>query len=123
MILITGASGNVGSEVLKQAAAAKLNIRAAYVSAHKAKEAPAGAQTAQMDYAKPESIRATLDGVQKVFLVGPPTSSLVALEGNFVHEATKSGVKHIVKLSALGGRKAVFPGLHRESEENIEASG
>lgn len=123
MILITGASGNVGSEVLKQAAAAKLNIRAAYVSAHKAKEAPAGAQTALMDYTKPETISAALDGVEKVFLVGPPTSSLVALEGSFVHEATKSGVKHIVKLSALGGRKAMFPGLHRESEENIEASG
>ena len=30
MILITGASGNVGSEVLKQAVAAKLSIRAAY---------------------------------------------------------------------------------------------
>jgi len=28
MILITGASGNVGSELLKQAAAAKLKIRA-----------------------------------------------------------------------------------------------
>ncbi len=35
MILITGASGNVGSEVLKQAAVAKLKIRAAYLSADK----------------------------------------------------------------------------------------
>jgi uncharacterized protein YbjT (DUF2867 family) len=28
-----------------------------------------------------------------------------------------------VKLSALGGRKAIFPSLHRQSEEKIEASG
>jgi uncharacterized protein YbjT (DUF2867 family) len=45
------------------------------------------------------------------------------LEGSFVNEAKKTGVKHIVKLSALGGRKAIFPSLHRESEETIEASG
>jgi len=31
MILITGANGNVGSEVLRQALAAKLDIRAAYL--------------------------------------------------------------------------------------------
>jgi uncharacterized protein YbjT (DUF2867 family) len=36
MILITGASGNSGSEVLKQAAAAGLQIRAAYQSRDKA---------------------------------------------------------------------------------------
>jgi uncharacterized protein YbjT (DUF2867 family) len=45
VILITGASGNVGSEVLKQAAEAKLNIRAAYLSAVKANGAPSGVQT------------------------------------------------------------------------------
>src|SRR5262245_56674573 len=42
MILITGASGNVGGEVLKKAVAAHLPIRAAYQSAAKAKSAPPG---------------------------------------------------------------------------------
>jgi uncharacterized protein YbjT (DUF2867 family) len=123
MILITGASGNVGSEVLKQAAAAKLSIRAAYLSADKAKGAPAGVEAVPMDYAKPETIRAALEGIEKVFLVGPPAPNVPELESGFVNEARKSGVKHIVKLSALGGRKAIFPSLHRDSEENIEASG
>ncbi len=123
MILITGASGNVGSEVLKQAAAAKLSIRAAYLAADKAKGAPAGVETVLMDYAKPGTIRAALAGIERVFLVGPPAPDIAELEGNFVNEAKKSGVKHIVKLSALGGRKAIFPSLHRDSEEKIEASG
>jgi uncharacterized protein YbjT (DUF2867 family) len=43
MILITGASGNVGGEVLRQAAAAGLKLRAAYQSAERG--APAGAET------------------------------------------------------------------------------
>jgi len=123
MILITGASGNVGSEVLKQATAARLKIRAAYLSPQKAKEAPTGVETVLMDYAKPETIRAALGGVEKVFLVGPPAPNLAELEGSFVNEAKRSGVKHIVKLSALGGREAIFPSLHRDSEEKIDGSG
>lgn len=122
MILITGASGNVGSEVLKQAAAAKLPIRAAFQSAEKAKSAPAGVETALLDYNKPESIRAALQGIETAFLVGPPTAEVVKFEGGFVDEAKKAGIRHIVKLSALGGHKATFPGLHRDSEQKIEAS-
>ena len=123
MILITGASGNVGSEVLRQAAAAKLNIRAVYQSPDKARTAPAAVETVLMDYTRPETIRAALRGIEKVFLVGPPASNLAELEGNLVNQAKRSDVQHIVKLSALGGRKAMFPGLHRDSEEEIEASG
>jgi len=122
MILITGASGNVGREVLKQAAG-QLKVRAAYMSANKAKEAPAGVETVLMDYAKPETVRAALDGIEKVFLVGPPSPNVAELEGVLVNEAKKSGVRHIVKLSALGERKAIFPSLHRDSEEKIEVSG
>ncbi len=123
MILITGASGNIGSEVLKQAAAARLNIRAAYTSPEKAKAAPAGVQTVLMDYTKPQTVRAALEGIEKVFLVGPPTADVARLEGDLVNEAKNSGSKHIVKLSALGGRKAIFPSHHRDAEEKIEASG
>jgi hypothetical protein len=64
-----------------------------------------------------------LRGIETVFLVGPPAPNVAELEGSFVNEAKQSGVKHIVKLSALGGREAIFPSLHRDSEEKIEASG
>lgn len=123
MILITGASGNVGSEVLKQAAAAKLPIRAAYQSAEKAKAAPAGVDTTLLDYNLPDTVRAALRGIETAFLVGPPTANVAELESKFVDEARNAGVKRIVKLSAMGGRGAIFPGLHRDSEEKIQASG
>jgi len=123
MILITGASGNVGSEVLKQAATVGLKIRATFQSPDKAAKAPAGVETVIMDYAKPETIRPALQGIEKIFLVGPPVRDLPAMEANFIKEACAAGPKHVVKLSALGGRESVFPGWHRDSEENIEASG
>src|SRR5437660_6026943 len=123
MILITGASGNVGREVVKQALAVGLKIRATFQSPAIAAKAPAGLEGVIMDYAKPETIRAALHGVEKIFLVGPPVRDLPALEANFVKEVRAAGRKHIVKLSALGGRESMFPSGHRDSEENIEASG
>ncbi len=123
MILITGASGNVGREVVKQALAVGLKIRATFQSPAVAAQAPAGLEGVIMDYAKPETIRPALQGVEKIFLVGPPVRSLPVLEANFVKEVRAAGRKHIVKLSALGGRESIFPSGHRDSEENIEASG
>jgi len=123
VILITGASGNVGREVVKQALAVGLKIRATFQSPAVAAKAPAGLEGVIMDYAKPETIRPALQGVEKIFLVGPPVRDLPALEANFVKEVRAAGRKHIVKLSALGGRESMFPSGHRDSEENIEASG
>src|SRR5207245_102693 len=123
MILITGASGNIGREVLKQALAVGLNIRATFQSPDIAAKAPAGLEGVIMDYAKPETIRPALHGVEKIFLVGPPVRDLPAMEANFIKEVRASGRKHIVKLSALGGRAATFSSGHRDSEENIEVSG
>jgi len=123
MILITGASGNVGSEVLKQAAVAGLPLRAAYQSREKAQSAPRGVEIVLMDYAQPQTVRDALRDVQKLFLVGPPLANVADLEDAVVRECHGAGVTHIVKLSALGGRHAIFPSLHRDSEERIEASG
>jgi uncharacterized protein YbjT (DUF2867 family) len=123
MILITGASGNVGREVVKQALILGLRIRATFQSAAIAAKAPAGLEGVIMDYTKPETIRPALHGVERIFLVAPPIRDLPALEANFIQEVQTAGRKHIVKLSALGGRESMFPSGHRDSEENIEASG
>jgi uncharacterized protein YbjT (DUF2867 family) len=123
MILITGASGNVGGETLKQAAAAGLPVRAAYQSSEKAQSAPRGVDTVLLDYAKPETIRPALKGIATVFLVSPAVANLAELEANVTRECGPAGVTRIVKLSALGGRQAIFPSSHHDSEEHIERSG
>lgn len=123
MILITGASGNVGKEVLKQIAHTGVKARAAYQSAGKAGTAPSGVETATVDYGQPETLRAALKGVDRVFLVGPPTAQLPALERNAMDVIKQSDVRQVVKLSAMGGRDAIFPRLHAESEDYIRSTG
>lgn len=122
MILITGASGNVGQEVLQQIAKTGRPVRAAYQSAAKA-AAPAGVETVIMDYNQPETMRAAMRDVDRVFLVGPVIPNLVELERNATEAAQRSGVRQIVKLSAMGRREATFPRQHHESEDNVRSSG
>jgi uncharacterized protein YbjT (DUF2867 family) len=123
MILITGASGNVGREVLRQIAQTVSNVRATFQSASSAASAPSGVEIAIMDYNKPETIRAALKGVERVFLVGPPTQTLPALERKAMDEISRSGVRHVVKLSAMGGRESTFPRQHSDSEDYIKSTG
>ena len=79
-ILITGASGNIGKEVLKQIAQTGAQVRAAFQSVNKATAAPSGVETVTVDYNQRETLLAALKGVDRVFLVGPPTSQLPVLE-------------------------------------------
>jgi uncharacterized protein YbjT (DUF2867 family) len=123
MILITGGSGNVGQEVLQQIAKTGRRVRAAFQSAGKAATAPAGVETVTMDYNQPETVRAALRNVERVFLVGPVAPNLVELERKATDEIKRSGVRQLVKLSAMGGRGATFPRQHQESEEYIKSSG
>ena len=122
MILITGASGNVGKEVLKQVAQTGAKVRAAYQEVKKAPSLP-GVDVVAMDYNQPDSMRAALQGVDRVFLVGPPTAQLPDLERKAIDAIKQAHVKQAVKLSAMGGRDAIFPRQHAESEDYIQHSG
>lgn len=122
MILITGASGNVGREVLKQVAFTGAKVRAAYQDASGA-NVPAGVEKVTMNYNQPETLATALKGVDHVFLVGPPTAELPALERKAIDVIKQSGVEHVVKLSAMGGRESTFPRHHAESEDYIRSTG
>ena len=123
MILITGGSGNVGKEVLKQIVPTGANVRAAFQTVTKAAAAPSGVEIVTMDYNKPETLQAALKGIERVFLVAPPTPNLPVLERKAIDEIKRSGVRHVVKLSAMGGRDAIFTRQHADSEDYIKSSG
>ena len=123
MILITGASGNVGAEVLKQIVQTGAKVRAAVQSLHKAPAPSPGLEIAVVDYNQPDTLRVALKDVDRVFLVGPPTAQLPALERNATEVIAQSDVQQVVKLSAMGGRESTYPRQHIESEDYIRSSG
>ena len=119
MILITGASGTVGSEVVKALVASGARMRAGYRT--RPQNVPAGVESVALDYERPETIRPAFAGVETVFLL----SNSVQPERNVVDEARRAGVKRIVKLSVLGAAQEAFSFArwHRPVERHIEASG
>jgi uncharacterized protein YbjT (DUF2867 family) len=130
-ILVTGATGTVGSEVVKQLLSAKgqkedIIVKAAARSANDDTFRNLGEQVVQLDYNKPDTLSAALRGIDKLFLLTPFQSNMVDLTSNLVNEAKNAGVRYIVKQSVLGADAE--PGitssrLHRQAEKVIEESG
>ena len=119
MILVTGASGTVGREVVKALSAAGAAFKAAYRS--RPEKVPDGVQAVAVDFDRPETLAPALAGADTVFLL----SNMVEPEKRVVDEAKRAGVKRIVKLSVNGAadESFTFAKWHRGVEKHIEASG
>jgi uncharacterized protein YbjT (DUF2867 family) len=133
-ILVTGATGTVGTEVIKQLISSphtlNFNIKAAVHSQESVKKVAAKSRVepVQIDYNKPDTIEGAFKDVDRLFLLTPFQSNMVELSANLVNVAKKKTgvVKHIVKLSVMGAD--ADPGitggrLHRQAENIIEESG
>lgn len=130
MILITGATGTVGSELVKQLVEARQKVRVLVRDPAKALKFGNAVEVVKGDLAKPETLAAAFAGVDKAFVLSPPTGpEFPELEGNAFNAAKKAGVKQVVKLS--GGNLIVedffagtpFAKWHGESEKRLRALG
>jgi len=124
MILLTGASGTAGGAVLRAVLKSGREHRAMYRSTAEAAKAPAGTETVVADFAKADTLRAALSGVESVYLVCSPIPELARLEGNMVDACLRWGVKHVVLNSAMGAADygKSFPSWHRKVEEQLRGT-
>ena len=124
-ILVTGASGNAGAEVVRLLAQSGAPIRAATRTGALPPDAihDGLVKPVAFDFMEPATWRDALDGVSRIFLVRPPAISDVKHNINPMIDVAKSmGVEQIVLLSLLGAEKIpVVP--HRKIELHIEKSG
>jgi uncharacterized protein YbjT (DUF2867 family) len=128
MILVTGATGTNGIEIIKLLSRSGIPCRALTRNPQKAgmlSDLP-GVEIVQGDLAHPESLVPVLDGIDRVLLCSSIGPELGGLQGNFVQAAKRAGVRYIVKFSGMGADVHSgwrFLRWHREVEKEVENSG
>jgi uncharacterized protein YbjT (DUF2867 family) len=127
-ILVTGATGTVGGEVVRQLAStdSTVNIKAA---GHSLQELEKNIEddrikSTQIDFNEPETLRDALKSTDKVFLLTPFQSDMLQYSSNMLEEIKNArDIKHIVKLSVMGAEFEPGGRLHLQAEKMIVGSG
>jgi len=121
MILVTGATGNVGGALVRQLVGS--NQRARALVRNRAEGVlPAGVESVVGDLNRPESLSAALMGVRGVFLLGGYQDMPEALA-----EIRRAGVERVVLLSSrsvVGGNPSnAIVSMWMASEDAVRSSG
>ncbi len=125
-ILVTGATGTVGSDVLRGLGGREgVQVRAAVRDKEKATAlAGPGVDLVWFDYNKPESMGPACRGVDAIFMVSPFTPDGVAQSLEFLRAAREAGVKYVVKLSVTPSLRDITVGKwHAAIDEALKKSG
>jgi uncharacterized protein YbjT (DUF2867 family) len=103
MIVIAGATGNIGSELVRQLSAAGTCVRALVrnPAGAAAIEGP-GVELAQGDLLDPASLDAALDGADHLFLLTVFSPDQETPAANAIAAAQRAGGVHVVRVSAVG---------------------
>ncbi len=127
-LLITGATGSVGTQLVKNLVNANVSFRA-LVRNNDQGDLMADfpkADVAVGDLSDSKSLKQALHGIEKAFLLTNSSAYAEELQLNFVNAAHKAGVKHIVKLSQLAADKESpvrFLRYHAAVENRIKELG
>ncbi|MBL9038975.1 MAG: NmrA family NAD(P)-binding protein [Archangium sp.] len=119
-VLVTGATGNVGREVVRVCSARGLTVRAAVREPSAAHAA--AAETVNLDFLDRSTWAPALTGCDFVFLLRPPPlGDMKNTLCPFIEAAEGAGVRHIVFLSVEGADRMEWV-PHRKVERHLLAS-
>lgn len=126
-ILVTGATGSNGREILKLLAARNVPVRAMVRDLSRADAStPPNVEVVEGNFDRPETLLPALRGVDRAFLLTNSTEHAQAQQLAFVQAARQSGVAHLVKLSQFHADKdspVRFLRYHAQVEAAIQTSG
>jgi uncharacterized protein YbjT (DUF2867 family) len=128
VLLVTGATGNVGSRLVRRLAEAGAPTRAFVRRPEAAAELQElGVEVVVGAFEDAESLRQAMRGVERVYVVSPPgVDGMVEQQLAVVDAARAEGVRHVVKQSSIAAdedTEASIVAAHRRVEEAIEGSG
>lgn len=109
-ILVTGALGNVGAEVVKSLLARGQRVRAADLDEKRIHEVFGEAvEAVRFDFADPGTFSEAFDGVEQMFLMRPPQiSDVKRYIFPAIDAARQAGLRHVVFLSIIGIENAKY---------------
>jgi uncharacterized protein YbjT (DUF2867 family) len=126
MILVTGATGNAGSEVVRALHGRGATVRAFVRDREKAQNLfDDEIELALGDFADRSSVRSALEGVEVMLLSCADDPRRVEWEASAIDAAVAAGVRRIVKLSTIGaapGAPVAFWDWHGRVEEHLRSS-
>jgi NAD(P)H dehydrogenase (quinone) len=128
MILVSGASGNVGGVVVRELLQAGAAIRALTRDPGRVARSLPQVDVVAGDFGDASSLAAALTGVQQLFFVCLPEAGAARLakHDNLLAAARQAGVEHVVYLSLLGAAAASpIPQArwHADTEQKLRTSG
>ncbi|WP_163864504.1 SDR family oxidoreductase [Myxococcus eversor] len=123
-ILVTGATGSIGSQVVQQLRARDASFRA-FVR-DRSKGESLGVEFVVGDFDAPQSLKAALQGVDRVLLNGTPHEGLVRQHRAVIDAAKEAGVLHVVRISTRGASATtdhLFGHWHGQADDSLQSSG
>ena len=125
-VLITGATGKTGKLLARELLRRGMRVRAGSRSVESARSLLPGVEVVAMDYRVPETVRAAMEGMNRLYLVTPGGSEQVEQAWIAVQAARQAGVEHITKLGSLQPARGPVIQVERwcrMTEEMVERSG
>jgi uncharacterized protein YbjT (DUF2867 family) len=123
-ILVIGATGNVGQEVVKALHKQNVRARATALNTQDSAKVPEEAdEIAFFEFGKPETFAAAFADVKKLFLMRPPAiSDIETYIKPVIDYAAENGVEQIAFLSLVGVEEKTYV-PHYKVEQFLKASG
>jgi len=125
MIVLTGATGTIGSALVEQLTKAGQKFRVIARNPEKTKK-DANVEVVKATYDDKAALDSAFKGATKAFLLTNSVPESVQWHKNLIDAAKKNGVKHVVRLSVMGADKGSPVKLatwHAEGDEYLQKSG
>lgn len=127
-MLITGATGLCGAQIVRELAAQGVPLRALVRDPAKASILRFdGVDIVQGDMLRPDTLREALEGVDEALLISSSDPRMLETQCRFIDACKSAGVRHVVKFSGdetgFDRSKFRFTEMHAQAELYLQRSG